>query len=136
MSSTKSEVQAQLERERRAKENAIAEARAWKETALLCEKQLERSEDLRRTLAAAAARSTPAPDDADPQPEESGPWTSHGHPIPGVTVVGARPTVPVQRCGGVRLCGACKREAMSYPGFTGAISMGGMNGAPQHPAFR
>lgn len=42
----------------------------------------------------------------------SGPWTSHGHVIPGVTKVdadGKRP--PIARCGGPRLCPQCAREA-------------------------
>lgn len=41
-----------------------------------------------------------------------GPWTTHGHPVPGVTVEGnGRP--PVARCGGPALCGQCGREAAS-----------------------
>lgn len=39
-----------------------------------------------------------------------GPWTSHGHDIPGVTVAGpGRP--PVARCGGPGLCSQCSAEA-------------------------
>ena len=41
-----------------------------------------------------------------------GPWTSHGHTVPGVTVCGAgRPAV--KRCGGVDLCKVCQREALA-----------------------
>lgn len=39
-----------------------------------------------------------------------GPWTRHGHSVPGITVVGSgRP--PVARCGGVALCGQCREDA-------------------------
>jgi hypothetical protein len=39
-----------------------------------------------------------------------GPWTSHGHSIPGVTTYGSgRP--PVYRCGGPKLCKACAADA-------------------------
>jgi hypothetical protein len=39
-----------------------------------------------------------------------GPWTSHGHDIPGVTVAGpGRP--PRMRCGGTSHCRACRAEA-------------------------
>ncbi|MDB5597928.1 MAG: hypothetical protein JWM36_4889 [Hyphomicrobiales bacterium] len=39
-----------------------------------------------------------------------GPWTRHGHLIPGVTVAGSgRP--PVARCGGRRMCHACALDA-------------------------
>jgi hypothetical protein len=43
---------------------------------------------------------------------KAGPWTSHGHVIDGVTVVGpGRPQVI--RCGGPRLCKLCSVEAES-----------------------
>ena len=45
------------------------------------------------------------------EPTRSG-WTSHGHPIPGATIVGPRPT-RVARCGGTMLCATCKTEAMA-----------------------
>jgi hypothetical protein len=39
-----------------------------------------------------------------------GPWTRHGHAVPGVTVASSgRP--PAARCGGVSLCSACRRDA-------------------------
>jgi hypothetical protein len=39
-----------------------------------------------------------------------GPWTRHGHEIPGLTVAGSgRP--PVARCGGVAVCSTCRRDA-------------------------
>lgn len=38
-----------------------------------------------------------------------GPWTRHGHEIPGVTVAGAdRP--PIARCGGPGLCRKCAED--------------------------
>ena len=41
-------------------------------------------------------------------------WTSHGHPIPGVSrSEDMRP--PIARCGGPRLCAQCAREATSHP---------------------
>ncbi len=47
----------------------------------------------------------------EPAPARGGPWTSHGHPIPGVTVDGpGRPTM-VARCGGPALCTTCARDA-------------------------
>lgn len=57
--------------------------------------------------------------DLDPIPyqlaEQVGPWTSHGHAIPGVTVVGDRPgRPPVARCGGPRLCAQCALEAGAF----------------------
>ena len=46
---------------------------------------------------------------AETQTAEGGPWTSHGHPVPGVTVDGpGRP--PVARCGGPALCPVCQRD--------------------------
>ncbi|MDN5929658.1 MAG: hypothetical protein L0I24_01090 [Pseudonocardia sp.] len=39
-----------------------------------------------------------------------GPWTRHGHDIPGVTVTGGRPPA-VARCGGPALCKQCARVA-------------------------
>ena len=42
-------------------------------------------------------------------------WTSHGHPIPGVSrSEDMRP--PIARCGGPRLCVQCAREAVRLPG--------------------
>lgn len=42
-----------------------------------------------------------------------GPWTRHGHPVPGVTVYpedrAGRP--PVARCGGEALCAQCRADA-------------------------
>lgn len=38
-----------------------------------------------------------------------GPWTRHGHPIPGVTVAGGRPPA-VARCGGPALCRKCRED--------------------------
>lgn len=38
-------------------------------------------------------------------------WTSHGHPIPGVTNTSPRPN-RVARCGGTMLCSECKSEAL------------------------
>jgi hypothetical protein len=55
---------------------------------------------------------------------EGGPWTRHGHPVAGVTVVGnniGRP--PVARCGGPGMCAQCaldsqrmRAEARTDPG--------------------
>lgn len=43
-------------------------------------------------------------------PVQGGPWTSHGHPVAGVTVNGpGRP--PVARCGGPAICRVCARDA-------------------------
>ncbi len=43
---------------------------------------------------------------------QGGPWTTHGHSIPGVTVDGpGRP--PVYRCGGPGLCETCSAEAFT-----------------------
>ena len=43
-------------------------------------------------------------------PEQGGPWTSHGHEVQGITVAGpGRPAVA--RCGGPGLCPECSREA-------------------------
>ncbi len=40
-----------------------------------------------------------------------GPWTSHGHTIPGITVDGpGRPDL-VARCGGPSICATCASEA-------------------------
>lgn len=42
----------------------------------------------------------------------SGPWTRHGHPVPGVTVVGdAEERPPRARCGGPALCSQCSKDA-------------------------
>ena len=39
-----------------------------------------------------------------------GPWTRHGHTIPGITIEGPdRP--PIARCGGTRLCPECAYDA-------------------------
>lgn len=44
-----------------------------------------------------------------------GPWTEHGHTIPGVTVAGPKPAgLRLVRCGGLKLCKDCKREAERY----------------------
>lgn len=44
------------------------------------------------------------------EPTRGGPWTRHGHVIPGVTVAGpGRP--PVARCGGPGLCHPCSMDA-------------------------
>ena len=45
-----------------------------------------------------------------PQEPQGGPWTRHGHPIPGVTVHGAGQP-PVARCGGPGLCTMCSVDA-------------------------
>ena len=39
-----------------------------------------------------------------------GPWTRHGHSVPGVTVAGGRPPL-VARCGGPAICGDCRADA-------------------------
>ncbi len=42
--------------------------------------------------------------------EQGGPWTSHGHPVAGLTVYGeGRPRL--MRCGGPRRCKVCAAEA-------------------------
>jgi hypothetical protein len=41
---------------------------------------------------------------------KGGPWTSHGHSVEGVTVVGSRPPM-VARCGGPALCSTCRADA-------------------------
>ena len=38
-------------------------------------------------------------------------WTSHGHPIPWMARSGPRPE-KVARCGGVKICIVCGREAL------------------------
>jgi hypothetical protein len=44
------------------------------------------------------------------RPNPGGPWTRHGHPIPGITVDGpGRP--PVARCGGPAICKDCAVNA-------------------------
>lgn len=47
------------------------------------------------------------------QHTEGGPWTSHGHPVPGITVVPEPPATrpPVARCGGPALCRQCSVDA-------------------------
>lgn len=40
-----------------------------------------------------------------------GPWTTHGHAIPGVTVEGLNRPRRIARCGGRLLCTLCAREA-------------------------
>lgn len=44
--------------------------------------------------------------------QASSAWTTHGHPIPGETITGTRPT-RVARCGGPMICGKCKLEVMA-----------------------
>jgi len=48
-----------------------------------------------------------------PDTDAGGPWTRHGHPVPGVTVAPANPAdrPPVHRCGGVRICDTCRDDA-------------------------
>jgi hypothetical protein len=42
---------------------------------------------------------------------QGGPWTRHGHSVPGVTVAGsARPNL-VARCGGPAICADCALDA-------------------------
>lgn len=43
-------------------------------------------------------------------PAEGGPWTRHGHAVPGVTVIGEK-RPPVARCGGPALCQKCAVDA-------------------------
>lgn len=54
----------------------------------------------------------------DGLPPEGGPWTSHGHPIPGVTVYptpeGMSQRPPVARCGGVPWCTDCQADAADH----------------------
>lgn len=60
-----------------------------------------------------------------------GPWTRHGHPIPGVTVAGhARPTA-VARCGGPALCTQC---ALDVARATGSDEDSPAVAAPAVPA--
>jgi len=41
-----------------------------------------------------------------------GPWTRHGHAVPGVTVAGPKPPgMAVARCGGPMLCSRCAKDA-------------------------
>lgn len=48
----------------------------------------------------------------DPDVASPGPWTSHGHVIPGVTVAGPRPVgLLIARCGGTEMCQKCRGEA-------------------------
>lgn len=42
--------------------------------------------------------------------DQGGPWTRHGHPVPGITVIGAGQP-PVARCGGLILCQVCAADA-------------------------
>lgn len=51
-----------------------------------------------------------------------GPWTSHGHDIPGKTVAGEQGRPPKVRCGGPGLCAQCSLEA-------------GMFHTPSHPSW-
>ena len=107
----------QLDYEQRAKLHVIAEARDWKRTALAIDAAVDAAEQLRAAVRAVTGlREAPAsPTPAEPGRPEPGPWTSHGHVIPGVTVGPA--ASDAARCGGIRLCGACKRDAMQHPGF-------------------
>lgn len=63
------------------------------------------------------AHNVPAADGSSPEliadlVRPGGPWTSHGHEVPGVTVAGSgRP--PVARCGGPRICSTCAKEAFA-----------------------
>ncbi|UOQ56087.1 hypothetical protein MUN78_10260 [Leucobacter allii] len=40
----------------------------------------------------------------------SGPWTSHGHPIDGLTVADRLPAPAKARCGCPGLCGVCSQD--------------------------
>lgn len=52
----------------------------------------------------------------DPKPAEGGPWTSHGHVIPGITIEGyGRP--PVFRCGGPEMCKTCALDVTVLTSF-------------------
>lgn len=53
----------------------------------------------------------------------AGPWTSHGHDIPGVTVAGEAGRPPRMRCGGPRLCAQCALEAGQFHGRGGATGV-------------
>lgn len=45
-----------------------------------------------------------------PNNVKGGPWTRHGHDIPGVTIAGnGRPKMA--RCGGPKLCATCAEDA-------------------------
>lgn len=55
------------------------------------------------------SRDGATPTDRTPEPVRGGPWTSHGHPIAGLTIHGpGRPSVA--RCGGPRMCNKCATE--------------------------
>lgn len=43
--------------------------------------------------------------------EHGGPWTRHGHSIPGKTITGERRPSNVARCGGTRMCRTCQADA-------------------------
>ena len=49
----------------------------------------------------------------DGMPLSGGPWTRHGHPIPGVTVypVSVEHMPKTARCGGVAWCADCRSDA-------------------------
>jgi len=47
-------------------------------------------------------------------------WTSHGHPIPWVDQKGPRPK-NVMRCGGVKICSVCQREALGELRVKGGV---------------
>lgn len=53
-----------------------------------------------------------------------GPWTRHGHDIPGTTVAGGRPPA-VARCGGPALCRQCREDV--------AVAQGEKSAAPDRP---
>lgn len=42
---------------------------------------------------------------------QGGPWTRHGHAIPGVTVAGSDSPARVARCGGPSICTQCAIDA-------------------------
>ena len=46
-----------------------------------------------------------------------GPWTRHGHDIPGVTVAGAGRPAAIARCGGPALCRKCAVDAVQARGI-------------------
>lgn len=62
-----------------------------------------------------------APDRPTPT---GGPWTRHGHDIPGVTVAGGHPPA-VARCGGPALCRKCREDV--------ELAHGGTSAAPDRP---
>lgn len=55
---------------------------------------------------------------------QGGPWTRHGHDIPGTTVAGGRPPA-VARCGGPALCRQCREDV--------AVAQGEKSAAPDRP---